>query len=136
MTKPATLSLCWLRADLRVNDNQALYHAAERGAAVAVFIATPSTWQAHDDAPIKVDFWRRNLAALRKDLQKLNIPLLLLHADSWSQCPKKLLDCAQKLGADALFFNDEYGVHEQARDDATQDTWQEAGLQCEPQNPV
>jgi len=131
MTKPATLSLCWLRADLRVNDNQALYHAAERGAAVAVFIATPSTWQEHDDAPIKVDFWRRNLAALRKDLQKLNIPLLLLHADSWSQCPKKLLDCAQKLGADALFFNDEYGVHEQARDDATQDTWQEAGLQCE-----
>jgi len=130
MTQPP-LSLCWLRADLRVSDNRALFHAAERGSVVAVFIATPSTWKEHDDAPIKVDFWLRNLHALSGELRKLKIPMLILEADSWSECPDLLLDCAQEIGADALFFNDEYGLHEQARDEAVTSAWQSQGYLCE-----
>ncbi|GAA6132832.1 deoxyribodipyrimidine photo-lyase [Halopseudomonas sabulinigri] len=127
----SSVSLCWLRADLRLHDNHALYHASQRGPVVAVFIATPAVWREHDDAPIKVDFWRRNLQALAGNLQNQGIALRILEADRWDQCPQLLLDCAAELGADALYFNDEYGLHEQARDDAVMQAWQARDLHCQ-----
>ena len=130
MTQPP-LSICWLRGDLRLHDNHALYYASQRGPVVAVFIATPAVWCEHDDAPIKVDFWRRNLQELAVQLQQKGIALRLLHAESWEQCPQLLLDCAKECAADALFFNDEYGLHEQARDAAVSKAWQAQSLHCE-----
>ena len=79
------LQLCWLRADLRITDNQALWHASQSGPAVAVFIVTANDWRAHDDAPVKIDFWRRNLQALTDELSQRHIPLQILHADAWNE---------------------------------------------------
>ncbi|MEH6565618.1 MAG: deoxyribodipyrimidine photo-lyase [Halopseudomonas sp.] len=124
------MSLCWFRTDLRIADNHALHHASQRGQVIAVYIATPGVWRTHDDAPIKVDFWRRNLQALSASLGELNIPLLLLEADDWSQCPQVLLDCASRLSADALYFNDEYGLHEQARDADVCAAWHAQQRHC------
>ena len=70
------MNVVWFRSDLRARDNLALAGALEGGDVVALYIATPGQWQAHDDAPIKLDFWRRNLEALDQTLGALNIPLV------------------------------------------------------------
>ncbi|WP_321838543.1 deoxyribodipyrimidine photo-lyase, partial [Pseudomonas kulmbachensis] len=51
------MHLIWLRTDLRLHDNTALAAASQRGPVAAVYLITPEQWQAHDDAPCKVDFW-------------------------------------------------------------------------------
>jgi len=68
--------LCWFRTDLRVRDNPALSNALASGPTRAFYIATPEQWQLHDDAPIKLDFWRRNLIELSSELKKINVELL------------------------------------------------------------
>ena len=124
------LQLCWLRNDLRLSDNHALYHARQKGPVVAVCLLSPQTWQAHDDAAIKIDFWLRNLHSLQAELQQLNIPLRLLNVSDWQQAPDALLQLANQLGAAALHFNDEYGIHEQARDTAVSQACTRDGISC------
>ncbi|MEJ5059811.1 MULTISPECIES: deoxyribodipyrimidine photo-lyase [unclassified Pseudomonas] len=112
------MQLIWLRSDLRLHDNTALSAAAARGPCVAVYLLSPEQWQAHDDAPCKVDFWLRNLTLLSAALSELNIPLLIRHAPRWDDAPKVLLDLCQKLKIDAVHVNEEYGIHECRRDAA------------------
>ena len=120
--------LVWFRTDLRVHDHPALHAAAERGPVTAVFLLSPAQWQEHDEAAVKVDFWLRNLAELGKALQALGIPLLIRTAERWAQAPQVLLELAQELSLDQLHFNDEYGLNEAARDEATAQAFAEAGL--------
>ncbi|MGA0805903.1 MAG: deoxyribodipyrimidine photo-lyase, partial [Pseudohongiellaceae bacterium] len=68
-------TLHWFRTDLRLDDNTALHAAASAGEVVALFIATPRQWDRHDDAPIKRDYWRRNLLQLEQRLLQHGIPL-------------------------------------------------------------
>ena len=112
------LQLMWFRTDLRVTDNTALAAAMQAGPTVAVFLLSPGQWQQHDDAPCKVDFWLRNLAELSRELQRLNVPLLVREADDWGAAPKVLCKLAQELGAAAVHVNEEYGVNESRRDQA------------------
>ncbi|MBL0844768.1 deoxyribodipyrimidine photo-lyase [Pseudomonas mediterranea] len=110
------MQLIWLRSDLRVNDNTALAAAAARGPCVAVYLTSPAQWRAHDDAPCKIDFWLRNLAALSKALAELNIPLLIRHAPHWDQAPSVLLTLCRELNIETVHANEEYGVNEARRD--------------------
>ncbi|AZC33338.1 Deoxyribodipyrimidine photolyase [Pseudomonas chlororaphis subsp. piscium] len=112
------MQLIWLRSDLRLHDNTALSAATQRGPTVAVYLLSPTQWQAHDDAPCKVDFWLRNLEQLSGDLARLNIPLLIREAPSWEQAPQVLLQLCQELAIEALHVNEEYGIHESRRDTA------------------
>ncbi|MDF2530143.1 MAG: photolyase, partial [Gammaproteobacteria bacterium] len=54
----------WFRADLRLQDNPALYAAslACGESLIAVYCLTPKTWQAHHAAACKVEFILRNLS--------------------------------------------------------------------------
>lgn len=88
------MQLIWLRSDLRLHDNTALSAATQRGPTVALYLLSPRQWQAHDDAPCKVDFWLRNLEQLSGDLARLNIPLLIRQAPSWEQAPRCCCNCA------------------------------------------
>ncbi|WP_172830142.1 deoxyribodipyrimidine photo-lyase [Halopseudomonas salegens] len=125
------MQLCWLRNDLRLSDNHALWHAREQGPVVVVCLLCPTTWQEHADAPIKMDFWLRNLASLSHDLQALNIPLRVLEVPDWQDAPEALLQLADEIGSNGLHFNDEYGIHEQQRDDAVAATFERAGRSCQ-----
>jgi deoxyribodipyrimidine photo-lyase len=122
--------LVWLRNDLRLHDNSALRMASEQGPVIAVYTVTPETWREHDDAPIKVDFWLRNLAWLSADLGELNIPLRLVHLKRWEECPGALVELANELDCSGIWLNDEYGIHEQRRDDAVAHAFDEAGKTC------
>lgn len=111
-------NLVWFRRDLRVKDNTALCRACESGAdgVVAVYFITPDQWVQHHDAPLKVDFWLKNVAALAKSLAKINIPLLAQRCNRFSDVPEALLALAQKHECGDIFFNREYEVYERRRD--------------------
>lgn len=124
------MQLIWLRSDLRVNDNTALSAACERGPTVALWLASPGQWQAHDDAACKVDFWLRNLRDLRQSLEGLNIPLLVRRIDTWEQAAQTLLDVCRQHNIEAVHWNDEYGINENSRDQATRALLEASGVQA------
>jgi deoxyribodipyrimidine photo-lyase len=109
------MNIVWLHRDLRLADNPALYHAAKAGAGVvAVFQACPEEWAAHDDAPVKVDFWLRNLADLSKSLAAKNIALRFRTVKR-AAIAKDLAALAKELGATELHYNIEYEINEAKR---------------------
>lgn len=124
--------LVWFRADLRTRDNPALSRAtrdASRGA-VAAFTICPGQWlDEHDLSDAKADLILRSLKLLSQDLNKLNIPLLVLEHDRFAQTPAALLDLAREHGCDALYFNDEYELNEHERDQDTEHAFRDAGLE-------
>ncbi|MCW1246017.1 deoxyribodipyrimidine photo-lyase [Pseudomonas sp. SAICEU22] len=122
------MQLIWLRSDLRLHDNTALAAAAAAGPCVAVYLMSPGQWRAHDDAPCKIDFWRRNLASLGSALNELNVPLLIRHASYWDQAPQVLSTLCRELNVSAVHVNDEYGVNETRRDDEVARTLEGQGV--------
>ncbi|RYY80892.1 MAG: deoxyribodipyrimidine photo-lyase [Moraxellaceae bacterium] len=114
------MHLHWFRSDLRIHDNTSLDAAASQESVLALYILTPKQWQQHDDAPCKVDFWRRQLIELSQQLDRLNIPLLIRHCDTWQQVPDLLLELCQQYQITQVHCNAEYGVNERKRDAATQ----------------
>jgi len=110
------MQLIWLRSDLRVHDNTALSAAMEQGPTLAVYMISPAQWHSHDDAPCKVDFWLRNVAALKAELEALNVPLLIVQASTWDKAPKALLDLCKTHKIEQVHVNEEYGVNETQRD--------------------
>lgn len=107
----------WLRSDLRVFDNSALYHALEQGPTLALYVISPAQWAHHDDAAIKIDFQLRNVEALAKRLEQLNVPLLVLECAWWEDLPALLVEFCRHWQISRLHVNTEYGVNEQRRDE-------------------
>jgi deoxyribodipyrimidine photo-lyase len=112
--------LMWLRSDLRVADNSALAAAMAAGPTLAVYLISPEQWREHDDAPCKVDFWLRNLAELRPRLAALNVPLLIRVAPHWRDAPGVLAELCREHDIAGVWVNEEYGIDEQARDQAVE----------------
>ncbi|MNM45060.1 Deoxyribodipyrimidine photo-lyase [compost metagenome] len=123
------MQLIWLRSDLRIADNTALSAACERGPTLALWLVSPGQWQAHDDAACKVDFWLRNLRDLRHSLDQLNIPLLIRTLDTWDEAPDTLLAVCRQHQVEAVHWNDEYGINETRRDQATQTLLEQSAIQ-------
>uniref|UniRef100_UPI0028A716A8 deoxyribodipyrimidine photo-lyase n=1 Tax=Stutzerimonas balearica TaxID=74829 RepID=UPI0028A716A8 len=101
--------LIWLRSDLRAHDNTALAAAMEAGPTLALYVITPAQWQAHDDAPCKVDFWLRQAA-------------------DWQGLPAVLTGVCREHHIDCVRVNDEYGVNERRRDEAVAQALQGIGV--------
>ncbi|MEY4640146.1 MAG: hypothetical protein RLZZ227_140 [Pseudomonadota bacterium] len=123
-----SLALHWFRSDFRIHDNTALSAAQAEGPVVALYIATPQQWRAHDDAPVKQDYWRRSLHVLESGLRELGIPLLYMEVPSYTEVPALF---ARLLGAwrvTALHCNREYPLNEHLRDDAVHAVCRELGV--------
>ncbi|WP_330114438.1 deoxyribodipyrimidine photo-lyase [Pseudomonas sp. JS3066] len=108
--------LIWFRTDLRVQDNTALQAALTAGPTLALYLITPGQWQTHDDAPAKVDFWMRNLSELAWALDRLNVPLLIRHADTWAEAPQVVRQLCHDFDIGSVQVNEEYGINEAQRD--------------------
>jgi len=122
--------LVWFRNDLRVNENPALYHACQQGKAVsAIYIASPDQWHEHDDADVKIDFWRRNLICLKNSLAKLNIELHFFQVDSYQQIPDLIKTICQRWQIERLYFNHEYPINERLRDENVIDSCRKMGVE-------
>ncbi len=118
------LNIVWFRNDLRCADNACLSSAVEdagkTGANVlALFIATPDSWQQHDMAPIKQDFIRRRVVQLQQELAALNIPLLALEGSDFQQLPAVFSVLNQQFRL-KVFVQTEYELAERQRDAAVE----------------
>jgi deoxyribodipyrimidine photo-lyase len=128
--------LVWFRADLRVRDNTALWHAcggetaADRpdGGVVGVFTICPRQWrEEHDWGGAKVGFVLACLRELREALAKLNVPLKIVEVEDFAGVPGALSALAGELGCDELWFNREYELNERRRDEAVTAAFERSG---------
>lgn len=122
--------LIWFKQDLRVHDNPALYNACQHAedGVVALYLITPQMWQDHDDAPIKIEFWRRNLVTLQHDLAALNIPLLIETVQY--DADKTILTLCQQHNISHVFFNKNYEWNEAQRDKAVEKLLTYHNIEC------
>lgn len=123
-------ALIWFRNDLRVEDNEALYKACQRSdqGVVAVYVLTPEQWESHDWGPAKVDFVIRSLEAMKRSLEKLNVPLLIRSVPRFDEVPNLILSMMSEYECDELFMNREYEVNERRRDNTVVDECAERGV--------
>ena len=126
-----TRALVWFRSDLRVEDNTALAAAArhaDRGV-VGVFAVSPTQWRdAHEWGRPKADFMLRSASSLSDRLAGLNIPLRIVHSETFEALPDSLLKLARACQCDGIWFNKEYELNEASRDAAVQSAFTHAGM--------
>ncbi len=123
--------LVWLRSDLRVNDNPALNAACLRGPTTCIFLVDASQWQLHDMSPWRVALTLRSVDCLSQQLAQLGIKLVIRACNSFAEAPKVIVQCAQELAANCVFFNAEIALNEQRRDDKVEAALEQSGIQSE-----
>ena len=115
--------LVWLRNDLRCIDNPALYFAdqaakpSNEGIAV-VITPTPEQWAEHNESDAKTGLRAGLIKNLAKTLASLGIPTHLLDADTFEQIPNLITQFCLSNNIQHLWFNQDFPIHEQARDQA------------------
>ena len=120
------LSLCWLRRDLRLHDNAALYHALKSGQPVLpVFIFDKNILdQLEDRADRRVEFLVQEVNRLHDELQKMGSTIIVRYG--------KPLDVWQELTAqyeiEAVFTNHDYEVYAKDRDTEIGNLLAEGGI--------
>ncbi|MBN3115561.1 deoxyribodipyrimidine photo-lyase [Pectobacterium brasiliense] len=118
VTHHAVTHVVWLRNDLRVTDNLALYAACQdpNATVLAVFIATPAQWKKHDMAPRQAAFLLENLTLVQQALAEKGIPLHYHECADFAASVDWLVQfCAQQQATD-LFYNYQYEINERLRD--------------------
>lgn len=110
--------LVWFRTDLRSRDNPALWHACkhiEEGVVGVVFV-TRQQWLQHGLGERKIQLMENTMLALKTELESLNIPLLILTANTFADCNQILQRIIIQLNIRSVAFNIEYEVNERRRD--------------------
>lgn len=117
--------LMWFRNDLRIRDNKALYAASMRSKVggtgnnhflIGLYIISEEEWAEHDEAPVKIDFWMRNLVTLKASLDKLAIPLVIKTARKKTDIVKVVEEVVEGMNASHVFWSQELMVDERKRD--------------------
>jgi deoxyribodipyrimidine photo-lyase len=110
-------SLVWFRSDIRMDDNPALREACANYSEVhAIYLYSPKQLNAHNESNIKIDFLIQNLAVLANNLNKFNIPLTVLESDGFDNDSLLIKDISIKRQIDKVFWNNQIGEDEKARD--------------------
>ena len=109
-------NLIWFRQDLRIHDHSALWNACNSGQGIALVVLSPEQWQKHDEAPIKIDFYLRQLTQLKEELNQLNIPLIIKTIPLWKAIAPYILQLSQTFEIQNVYANIECGVNELQRD--------------------
>ena len=117
MQEEQKTALVWFRNDLRVSDNQSLYNATNNHNKVVGLFLLPKHWFSKTALGFKkmerfrAQFILESLNDLKKDLQTLNIPLLVQIDDG----------TAMKEICKANKINDIYFQHEWTKEERTQE---------------
>jgi deoxyribodipyrimidine photo-lyase len=119
------VSLVWLRRDLRLDDNVALFRAEQASErVVCAFVLDPPLLRGpRVGAPI-VQFFFDSLRALRERLRAARSDLALLEGDFAGE----LTALARRLGASAVFYNADYDPDALARDEHVARRLRDAGI--------
>ncbi|MDU6160389.1 deoxyribodipyrimidine photo-lyase [Acinetobacter pittii] len=119
--------LIWFRQDLRVRDHAALWHSSQQGPCIGLIILSPEQWKMHHDAPIKINFYLRQLQQLKKELEQLNIPLIIQVIPYWKDIADYISELSIQLNIENVYSNIEFGVNELKRDKTVQDFLNQQG---------
>jgi deoxyribodipyrimidine photo-lyase len=121
--------IVWLRRDLRLDDHAALAAAAAACASVTcAFALDPALLRGERvGAPI-VQFFFESLGALRAELRALGSDLALLEGEF----AHELTQLAKRLGADAVFYNEDTDPAMRERDARVSGALQKAGYAVTP----
>jgi deoxyribodipyrimidine photo-lyase len=119
--KPGKAVLHWFKRDLRLRDNRGLAMAAKRAKEagvplITVFVVSPQDYQAHLTSPARVDFELRTLEIMKRDLEELDIPLLVVTQEKRKEVPAFLVQLCEKWDINHVFCNIEYEVDELRRE--------------------
>jgi len=109
-------SLIWFRQDLRTLDNTALWYATRENPTIGLIILSPEQWKQHDDAPIKIDFYLRQVNDLKQKLHSLNIPLHIEIIPLWKDIPRFISTFCEKHYIENVHANIDLGWNELKRD--------------------
>ena len=101
MTKP---QIVWLRRDLRMADNPALYEAAKEGPVIAVYVLDDDAPKHHKMGGASRWWLHHSLESLSKSLGQRNALLILRRGDAVEQLTK----LAEETGAEAIHANRHY----------------------------
>lgn len=110
--------LVWFRSDLRSRDNPALWHACKDpdNSVIGVVFTTRQQWQQHGLGERKMQLLENAMVALSAELEQINIPLLIIPADTFADCNRTLQRIIIQLNIRSVAFNIEYEVNERRRD--------------------
>ncbi len=118
--------LVWLRADLRIHDNPALFHAMNSTEEViAVAGIATDTAALHHQAHRKTTLINNRLHYMAAELATLKVPLRRLTANTFAGQIDELLVLAQQHQVSGIYLNNQYEWDEQQRD-----------AQLEQQSPI
>lgn len=121
-------AIVWLRRDLRLRDNAALFEAARRYDRVCLaFVVDRALLAAPRFGPPLVDAFLSALAALRDDVRPLGSDLALLDGDP----AERLTGLAGRIGAKAIFCNDDYEPFAVERDRRAAAIFRDRGIAFE-----
>ncbi|WP_435417427.1 deoxyribodipyrimidine photo-lyase [Parerythrobacter aurantius] len=98
MSKP---QIVWLRRDLRMEDNPALYHAAQAGPVVAVYVLDDDRAKGHAYGGASRWWLHHSLESLSKSLGKRHARIILRRGDA----VEELCKVAQEVGSETVHAN-------------------------------
>ncbi len=101
MTQP---QIVWLRRDLRILDNPALYEAAKLGPVVAVYVLDDARAKSHAYGGASRWWLHHSLESLGAEFANYNAKIVLRRGDA----VEKLLEIAEEVGAGAIHANHHY----------------------------
>ena len=109
----------WLRSDLRVQDNPALFHALQTGEdVIACTGIAQQTWQRHRRGDNQATLINNRCHHLAAELAALRVPLRRLAAPTFEAQIDEVLGLCGQFQAKALHFNVQYEWDEAQRDQA------------------
>lgn len=117
------MNLVWLRNDLRLDDNPALFHACEQASqsnVCVIYCETPTQWRDHHEATAKLGLRSSVLTDLQHRLATLGIELSVLKTDTFEQCTNIIDQYCRDNSITDVWFNTEVAVDEQRRDQQVQ----------------
>ena len=122
------LILFWHRRDLRISDNIGLSKAWEKShKIIGCFCLDPNILKADDIAPARVSYLLGCLAELSKSYEKLGSQLLILQGEPET----KILELAQTLKANSIFWNLDIEPYAQKRDQQVAEKLREKNIKIE-----
>ncbi|RDD41548.1 Deoxyribodipyrimidine photo-lyase [Trichoplax sp. H2] len=113
MSSKIPCTLVWLRRDLRLIDNPALFHAAKRGQLITVYIFDEDCSGKRKAGQACLWWLYHSLKSLHNQLSQWNIPLIMKSGNDAFTILKELLD---SYNADAIYWNRCYEPFEYNRD--------------------
>lgn len=109
-------NLVWLRNDLRLGDNPAVFKASQNGNLSLVFIITLKQWQKHNVSKASIGLRLDIVKQLGNQCGELGIKFDVIACDWFDEIPELLNDFCKTNEIKQLWFNKETPVDENIRD--------------------